>query len=887
MDIKDIIAESDKKDIEMVRMLINSSARAGQSYEEIKVFLTGKFPDTLIDALIQDYKEENDIDTLAASILKSDKNKNKATWYKKIDRPDSRWGKLQNVLRSGNKPWRDEHIKDLDEQSDLVLRNIAAPDGPEGIYKGLVLGYVQSGKTANFSASIAKAIDQGYKIIIVLGGLYNNLRSQTERRLRKEIVAPHGDSGTVCLTDATEKGDFKAPRGIQPANLLSSRAPVFCVIKKNKSPMTSFLNWFKGDDKNAGVDPELLKKSPVLIIDDEADQASVNSNDPEQDRTAINELLVQMLNYFSQSTVTNYIGYTATPFANIFIDAQDSDDIYPEDFIISLKPPKAYNGTEKLFGRASIDGDGGKAGLDIFRFIAPDEVDLIKNISDEASPPDSLKYAIDSYFLACSERILRGQKNEHMTMLIHTSHKKDDHKGMCKVVDEYIRYARTAYKTDPRYQEELKRIWETDFVKLTTTQFEEQEINNFDRVIYAMEIFFQSFWEKTIMENSDSDTRLDFAAHDSVWAIIVGGNTLSRGLTVEGLTVSYFQRTSKGYDTLLQMGRWFGYRAGFLDLTRIFVTQEMHSNFFFLATVESEVRDDIEQMAINGERPRDVSIKVRDHEKLVITGRKTLKNNSVFSARTYSGSKVQARYIFPQNKLINNQNHELIKSFTKSLEQEKGLVQDLYSGHANCLLFKDVESEKVLEFLRNFHISKEDKKSRIELFGPYVEKLNQRGELTNWSVAVHSRKEKDPLREIDINGHKIYSLDRKLAPRLSSVEDHTIFALGQLMAQRDEIIDMKDILGDAFERSLDDNEEGMTFKKVRKLRPKERGLIIIYPLYTHHNMSEEEIEKIKSNPSKSPIISASEVIYSVSMILPFSEVSEMNFNYRENYTVKK
>ncbi len=882
MDFKDIIAESDKTNIEMVILLINGKAREGESYEEIRAFLKGKFPGDLIDALIQEHKEENDVETLAASILTSDKNKNKATWYKKVDSPESRWGKLKNVLRSGSKPWRDEHINDLDEQSDLVLRNIAAPNGPAGIYKGLVLGYVQSGKTANFSASIAKAIDQGYKIIIVLGGLYNNLRSQTERRLRKELIKPHEDGvGTICLTDATDKGDFKAPRGIQPANLLKSKSPVFCVIKKNKSPMTSFLKWFED------VDPELLKKSPVLIIDDEADQASVNSNDPEQDRTSINELLVKMLAFFSESTVTNYIGYTATPFANIFIDAQDKVDIYPEDFIISLTPPNAYNGTEKLFGRASIDGDGGKAGLDIFRFIQPEEVELIKHIGDEADLPPSLKYAIDSYFLACSERILRGQKNEHMTMLIHTSHKKDDHKGMCKIVNEYIRYAKTAYKSDPKYQAELQGIWESDFVKTTNSQFEEQKINDFDRVHYALEIFFQDFLDETIMENSDSITRLDFAAHDTIWAIIVGGNTLSRGLTVEGLTVSYFMRTSKQYDTLLQMGRWFGYRSGFLDLTRVFVTHEMHSNFFFLATVESEIRDDIEQMAINGERPIDVSIKVRDHEKLVITGRKTLKNNSVFSARTYSGSKVQARYIFPDNKVINSENHKVIESLVYKLTSEGKLSKELYSGHSNCLLYRNVDPSEVIQFLRNFHISQEDKKSRIELFGPYVEKLNQRDELTDWSIVVHSRKEVDDLREINIDGNKIYSLDRKLAPRLSSLEDTSVHPLGQLMAQRDEIIDMKDLLGDTFERSLDDNEEGMTYKKVRKKRPKERGLLIIYPLYTHHNMPKDELQKIKDNPSKSPIVSESEVVYSVAMVLPFSEVSEMTFNYRENFTVKK
>lgn len=881
MDIKDIIKESDEKDIEMVKMLISSSARKGDSYEQIESFLDGKFPKNLIEALVQEYKNENDNETLAAAILKSDKNKNKANWYVQVDTPECRWGKLKTVLRSLKKPWKDEHIQDLDEQSTLVLKNLAPPDGEVGVFKGMVLGYVQSGKTANFSAVTAKAIDQGYKIIIVLGGLYNNLRSQTERRLRKELVEPHGENDTICLTEATDDGDFKTPKGITPGNLLQSRAPVFCVIKKNVSPMTNFLNWFDG------VDIDLLKKSPVLIIDDEADQASVNNNDQEQDRTKINALVVRMIDFFGSKTVTNYVGYTATPFANIFIDAQDKVDIYPEDFIVSLKPPKAYNGTLKLFGRASIDGDGGKDGLDVFRFIAPEEVDDLRSLESLTQVPDSLKYAIDSYFLACSERILRGQKNEHMTMLVHTSHLRDDHRRMCELIDEYIRIAKTAFKSDSGYQAKLKDIWETDFQKTTNNQFEGQKINGFDRVIHAMEIFFNDFWEKAIMENSDSRTRLDFANNDTVWAIVVGGNTLSRGLTVEGLTVSYFQRTSKGYDTLLQMGRWFGYRDSYLDLTRIFVTAEMHANFFFLATVEEEIREDIEQMAINGERPVDVSIKVRDHDRLVITGRKTLANNSVFSSRTYSGSKVQARYIFPENEVINTQNHSTVSSLVKKLSDAGKRSNELYSGHSNCLLFRNVESEHVLGFLEEFHIAPEDKKSRIELFGPYVENLNQRQELTDWSIVVLSRKEADPNREIDLEGNKIYSLDRKLAPRLSSLEDSSVHPLGQLMAQRDEIVDMKDLLGDAFERSMDDNQEGMTYKKVRKKRPKERGLLVIYPLYTNHNRPADELKDLIENPAKSPIISKSEVVYSIAMVLPFSTVSELNFNYRENFTVKK
>jgi hypothetical protein len=292
-------------------------------------------------------------------------------------------------------------------------------------------------------------------------------------------------------------------------------------------------------------------------------------------------------------------------------------------------------------------------------------------------------------------------------------------------------------------------------------------------------------------------------------------------------------------------------------------------------------------MALNGERPIDVAIQVREHDRLIITGKKVLKNNSVFSARTYSGSKVQARFIYPDNDVINTENHQQVCKLIKKLDKEGKKSDDLYGGHSNCLLFKKVPTENILNFLKDFYIANEDKKARIELLGPYIEKLNQRGELNNWSVAVMSRKERETLREIEINSSLLYSLDRKLAPKLSSMVDNSIHPLGQLMAQRDEIIDMKDILGDTFERSMDDNEEGMSYKKVRGLRPKDRGLLIIYPLYTNHNISNEELDKLKANPNKSAIISNSRVICSVAFVLPFTGVTELTFNYRENPTINK
>jgi hypothetical protein len=562
-----------------------------------------QFADEVIDLAFKKYKESS-FASSKNSILQGERYSSRMNWYSPMIEPseDRRWGKLIRVLKG--RGWSDTNINVLDEQSNDVVSSLTSPYAinPDMV-KGLVLGYVQSGKTANFSAVIAKATDEGYRLVIVLSGRHNGLRSQTEKRLKSELIDPHGGLNSFTLTDVGPDGDFKKPS--QNPNSLISNENKFAlvVMKKNTTPLSKFLSWIKE------ASDEVLANCPVLIIDDEADEASVNNSKSDEDPTKINKAIRQMIDFFSKRTQCSYVGYTATPFANILIDANENGDLFPKDFIISLKAPETYVGTEKLFGRASVDNDGGEAGLDLIR-----EIEIGESINDDADEfedklPKSMKKAILSFLLSAGERIRRGHLDKHITMLIHTSHLKSQHGLVCKIVDGYKREIDLALETNnTAFLTELKNIWNTDFVKTNNLSFPGFELGTFDQVLEGVRFFVGKF-EKCIKENSESEFRLDFDSGEPVCGIIVGGNTLSRGLTVEGLTTTYFHRTTDGYDTLLQMGRWFGFRPDYLDLVRIYVSKSMESNFYHLATVEQELRDDISRMQDNNERPIDIALK--------------------------------------------------------------------------------------------------------------------------------------------------------------------------------------------------------------------------------------------------------------------------------------
>lgn len=842
-----------------------------------------RYVDKVIDGAFEQYNAKYKDSEYAGAVLQGQKSKDKLNWYRPDETPASntRWYKLMQVLKF--KGWEQDHIEDLDHQSNDVVSNLSSPKAKDpNLAKGLVIGYVQSGKTANFSATIAKATDEGYKLVIVLSGLHNGLRYQTEKRLQAELTEPHNGSKSFNLTTSDHDGDFKTP-SIAPNSVLSTKDKfTLAVLKKNASVLKKFTKWIeKASD-------EILADCPVLIIDDEADQASINNGRKPGDITAINKHIRKLLNLFSSKTTCSYVGYTATPFASILIDAKEESDLFPQDFIIALKAPKTYVGSEQLFGRASIYGDGGETGLDLIRHIEADDVIKEDNEDIPEELTTAMKTAIKSFFLAGAERCRRGEHERHITMLFHTSHLIDKHNDMSNKVNKYLSRARILIEEkDTEYLDELKDLWQKDFLKTRNNNFPSVEISSFDGLIESL-VYFVSIMDKDVIkENSSSSIRLTFD-EGPVRAIIVGGNTLSRGLTIEGLTVSYFHRTSTGYDTILQMGRWFGYRPGYLDLIRVFVTPEMESNFYHIATVEQELREDVIRMQSNNERPIDIALKIRDHDRLKITNKNVLRFNATLASNSYSGAKIQATHLFLDDEDKAETNFAVVKDLLTSMENLNLRTKIDFETYRRCLLYKNVSPQHVLKFLSDYEFSELDKRFHINYLGQYISKLNKLDELTNWSVAIMSisSPEEEKRIALEVNGLQVFAVERRQSPKISLDQVSKGTIIKNITVIRDELIDLGDIEEkDEVAKALN-AKTASTVIPLRNRRPSNRGLILIYPIYTHHNKTKEQKAEIQLGCKVPPIISNIKHLFGITIVFPPTNQSSFEVDYVRNVTIQ-
>lgn len=817
------------------------------------------------------------------AVLRGKTAKDRLNWYSPVTDPDpnSRWGKLRKVLQG--KGWADDHIDDLDSQSNSVVANLASPKKADpSVVKGLVLGYVQSGKTANFSAVIAKATDEGYRLVIVLSGIHNGLRSQTEKRLRSELTDPFGGTNSFNLTTSDPSGDFKAENSVTP-NALFDVAGKFtlAVLKKNSSVLSKFTKWL------ATAAPEVLRQCPVLIIDDEADQAGVNEAKGEN-RTAINKRIVDLIEFLRKHTTVSYCGYTATPFANVLIDANDNADLFPRDFIVSLKAPDSYVGPERLFGRAPVDEDGGTSGLNLIRHIDVSEAIDSDDAKIDHDIKPSLITALQSFLLAGAERICRGHEDKHITMLIHTSHLTGAHREMCDKVNRYLKQLNVKLETDDRATiDQMKDLWERDFVRTTKSDFPKQDVSTFNDLTDSLKVFTDKVSNSIIEENSTSETRLNFG-NEKVWAVIVGGNTLSRGLTIEGLTISYFHRTASGYDTLLQMGRWFGYRNGYLDLTRIFVTPEMEANFYHLATVEHELREDIYRMEQNGETPFDIALKIRDHDDLEITNKRVLKRNGVFASNTYSGSKIQASHVFLDKPDVAENNFLAVKTLLTDLESKNLKIENEFEKFRRCHVYRGVNHKDILKFLEKYNFSSADKKFNFGLLYSYISKLAEFGELNDWSVALMSANQTDERKLVDMetNNIKVYAVERRQSDQVSRTPKDLGSVVRYITIIRDELIDMGDkIPRNEMDAFLRDQKVTEAISQRRNLRPPNRGLLLIYPIYTHWQLGKDERLALGDGHKFHPVTSDIRRLFGITLVFPPTRQHHFDVNYIANASV--
>jgi hypothetical protein len=860
----------DQDAVEMVALTIRGYKRNGFNDDDIRFKLRKFHDDTLVEAAFNLCKKEDSAHG-APSAHSLKEPSDYYGWYQGPRQSgEFHWPRLKRALLDKTNPWTDEMIKSLDDSSTLVVSHLAPPDSTNSLKcKGLVLGYIQSGKTANFSATIAKAVDEGYKLIIVLAGLHNNLRKQTEVRLREELVDPGGGKTCTTLTTDEDTGDFRRRQPIKATRTLGrTDGFTLAVIKKNSSVLRNFRAWLEE------ADPEVLKKCSALIIDDESDQASVNTNKEDVDPTAINNHIRELVNLFK---VVSYVGYTATPFANVFINAGDTDDLYPKDFLVALDKPKTYYGPEELFGRDAVNGKRSSEGMPVIRRVPETEAEAIKDSIRDLETiglVPSLSCAMDSFILGAALRLCRGQWKNHICMLVHMTHLTGPQEEIKDALERHITEFRHKLEdNDPKLKKRLQALLENDFLKVSSEIIGPQTVD-LDLLWKNMGKFIERI--ELVLDNSNSSDRLTFdpAVRDGepLWGIVIGGNTLSRGLTLEGLTTSYFVRDSKTYDTLLQMGRWFGYRKGYADLTRIFVTDELFENFYHLATIEQEIRDEIAVMAANQERPYDVALRIRRHPSMLITAKNKMRS-AVSATLTFSGTKIQTHQLNVTDKKMLAKNRQSVDDLLRKIEGEGKKVERVkFKDLDSCYLYRSVHSETILQFLDTIQVSENNAKFNKKLIQNYITDLGKKGELTDWSVSVMSLKQGIPIK---VGNLEVYPMNRNVKHEVKLEDGSQEATLRAISTPGEEIIDLDDQFPPGFQTTDDIIEPKNGLKKsdtqVRhENRPKDRGLLMIYPLQSNLDMTDAEYRASREQVTASYPLHASGQLFAFTLVFPKS-----------------
>ena len=565
-------------------------------------------------------------------------------------------------LLNEQKGWARATLNQSDALTDELLGLLEDPDRPgRWDRRGMVVGEVQSGKTSNYIELICKAADAGYKFIVVLTGTTNSLRAQAQLRFDEGFLGwdtrLHRELGTankrvgvgtllgesphraISSTNAAENGDFNR-RVANQFNVRMGGDPMIMVVKKNGSVLKNLIRWARALSPDGPERP--IADIPTIVIDDEADFASVNTrplgDDDEEDPTVINGLIRQLLNAFEKSA---YVGYTATPFANIFISHDQNTtgfgaDLFPRDFLINLPVPSNHVGPTKVFGLpAAPDEDSEEIQpLPLVRLVADHEghvpnVHRSNWVVDQL--PDSLKRAMRAFILACATRAARGDQGQHNSMLVHVTRFVNVQGQVAELVRSELRDLQNRIRygdgdsTVP-VLDELRTMWVDDFLPTSqdVRRLHPELASGCDEVSWRdvqsrLVDSSQKIQVKVI--NGAAKDALDYWDQpDGLSAIVIGGDKLSRGLTLEGLSVSYYLRASRMYDTLLQMGRWFGYRPGYVDLCRLYTTDELREFYSHITMATAELREEFDLMSATGMTPSDFGLRVRSHPAgLVIT----------------------------------------------------------------------------------------------------------------------------------------------------------------------------------------------------------------------------------------------------------------------------
>lgn len=799
-------------------------------------------------------------------------------------------------------------VNDLDDFTDKILDKCVNPKETKSFdRRGMVVGHVQSGKTSNYVGLINKATATGYKVIIVIAGTISSLRRQTQERIDSGYIGRNSSAfirenenkiigvgkykvktDIYSLTSSYYKNGDEGDFSQSVANRLNipiGKNPVVFVIKKNKSILENLIDWFSKDVNAKIIDgsPKLFDV-PALIIDDEADAASVNASKDIEDIKTINKLIRTLLNLFNQNT---FIGYTATPYANLFISQEYNaekttivknkeykigEDLFPRDFIINIKAPANYIGAAKIFGFENSNEEE-KEPLDIFRAI-----DKFSGFDNKNNPiyegdfdppffrtinkfnkgdlpeylPKSLERAIQSFILTCAIRRLRGHENKHNSMLVHVALLVKWIDRVAYLVNEKTKeYANAIRSEDAGILEELKELFESDF-KPTT----ENVLENLD---YKDIRIKQHSWEEVKSELKKAVSKIDVRSvhgtrsttnleyhnieeidynryENGLSVIAVGGSRLSRGITLEGLSVSYYLRTTKMYDSLMQMGRWFGYRPGYVDLCRLYTTEQIFEWFNHITMATEEMRNDFDEMTASHQRPKDFRLKVRNHHGLMTITSLAKLNFSKNIDISFSGTNPQTYQLLKKKsaiesnfKALNNLISVIGFPLTENRKETRGKIRYLF--------YPNLEIEPICDFIDAFKIDQPS--IRNATLSDYIKKQSTNKNIEEWNVCIvsntdekvfinryennpdDSRKPQDALITYDLNfNNEKITLGCSVRNQRKEGRNSEYFLIA-----KNQIDDLKDRQVDLI---INDNKTNDKIKAQRAIEKK--GLLLIYAL---------------------------------------------------------
>lgn len=681
----------------------------------------------------------------------------------------STWEQYRRYLKT---TMSEVSVANIQKSCNWILNHLSNDTRKIGPVKGLVTGSVQSGKTANMEGLVSMAADYDWNFFIILSGTIDNLRKQTRDRFKKDLCNSEGILWRILDFTGEDKHFQMEELKLNPlsgSKNFSQRYVTVCL--KNSKRLEKLIDWLYDDPKRTG-------KLRIVVIDDEADQASINTAEitleEEQERCAINQLICNLVNGKKSDgsnpttcfQAMNYLSYTATPYANV-LNESSTESLYPKDFVCTLPEAHEYFGTKVIFGNDEQDCPG----FPVLHSITPDESHYLKSIQKgkKTGIPDSLKDAI-SWFL-CATAVLRkrGHKKS-ISMLVHTSSIQKEHFALYDEIQKWlVNKSDVLHCCSEIYKSEASAVTKEDL------QTANPEYGWIDSVTEEMPEFNEISDEILDILNGitnilmDDNKELEYStglhlcvdncsankeAEEGTYLrivypsseqlkqlpkapafLIIGGNTLSRGLTIDGLVCTYFSRTSNQADTLMQMARWFGYRKGYELLQRIWMTEDAQRKFRALAKIDMDLKSEIEVFMERGISPSKFGPRIRNTPEIAkfrITSKKK-SQMAEYSDFDFCGDSYETTNFENNSDLLKN-----LSITTDFIHEISSIAHYRTSTTANAYVWDEIPYSFILEhFLKRYIISQFSPLSTdLHYFLEWMQKMNEEGRFLSWNVGL-------------------------------------------------------------------------------------------------------------------------------------------------------